>query len=254
MASFTPLQDARDDPYYVVRNNAATKIDLARLKHGEFLNGLETSNVATDRGLKGLRRALVRDVRKCNSELKDLELSLQMVEGNRAGFDHIDDRELETRRAFISESRTLLRDIHNDVDGPAYKARLADDEAKAAASIQSGDTLGAKTRAERANTDYINQQRAVTQIRMNEQEDTLVELGQGVDRVGRMATTIHEELGEQNRMLDNFETDMDRAEEEMGLMLGKIAKLLKTRDYCQIWTVIGLTAVIVVLCFVLIYG
>mmetsp|Transcript_15718 Transcript_15718/g.59788 ORF Transcript_15718/g.59788 Transcript_15718/m.59788 type:complete len:112 (+) Transcript_15718:750-1085(+) len=85
-------------------------------------------------------------------------------------------------------------------------------------------------------------------------DETLVELGQGVDRVGHMAGNINEELMAQNRMLDDFERDLDRAEEEMGFMLGKIAKLLKTKDHCQIFTVIALSFVILALLLAVIYG
>mmetsp|Transcript_15718 Transcript_15718/g.59782 ORF Transcript_15718/g.59782 Transcript_15718/m.59782 type:complete len:222 (+) Transcript_15718:227-892(+) len=161
--------EPREDPYYVVRNDASTNIDLVRLKHQDFMQQLETGNLATDRQLKGLRRVIMRDARKCQQQLKDLELSIQMVTNNRGGFDHIDDRELAQRREFIQQNRAMLTAIQEDVDGEKYKVRVAADEARAVEELRSQDTYGAKTEVEMGNSNYINQQQALTKLRMREQ-------------------------------------------------------------------------------------
>lgn len=54
-------------------------------------------------------------------------------------------------------------------------------------------------------------------------------------------------------MLTDLEADIDEAAEKMNFVMGKLAKLLKTKDTCQIWTVIGLTLVLVLLIFLLVY-
>ena len=68
------------------------------------------------------------------------------------------------------------------------------------------------------------------------------------------AVNIHEELETQNRMLKDFETDLDEAAEKMNFVMGKLAKLLKTKDTCQIWTVIILTLILILLIFLVVYS
>ena len=88
---------------------------------------------------------------------------------------------------------------------------------------------------------------------MRQQDETLDELDGAVDRVGVIAGAINEELSDQNKMLDELEGDLDDAEERMGMVMGKLSKLLKTKDGCQLWTIVSLTLVLVVLCILVFY-
>ena len=88
---------------------------------------------------------------------------------------------------------------------------------------------------------------------MRQQDETLEELDGAVDRVGVLAGTINEELAVQNKMIDELGEDLDEAEERMGAVMGKLSKLLKTKDGCQLWTIISLTLVLVVLCGLVFY-
>jgi syntaxin 6 len=44
-----------------------------------------------------------------------------------------------------------------------------------------------------------------------------------------------------------------QAAEKMNFVMGKLAKLLKTKDSCQIWVIIMLTLVLVMLIFLVVY-
>jgi len=103
------------------------------------------------------------------------------------------------------------------------------------------------------NTDFIYDQQANAQMMMRQQDETLEDLDSAVDRVGNIAITINEELGTQNKMLDELATDLDDAEEKLGVVMGKLGKLLKTKDGCQLWTIVSLTLVLVVLCALVFY-
>lgn len=243
------------DPYYFVRNEVAQALEVSQLKQMELerlLSGGE--NAATSRSVRTLRRAITRDLRKVEGSLSDLSMTVDVVRKNRENYPAIDDREIEGRVNFLNQSRRTLRELKEAVDGEAMRDRIRADEAVAAQRYRSRETYGARTPMEHANTEFIRNEQAVTQLRLKEQDDTLVELGQSVDRVGTMAETIHEELGEQNRMLDAFEADLERAAEEMGFMMGKIAKLLKTKDRYQIWLIIFLSLVMLILLFLVVYG
>ena len=68
-----------------------------------------------------------------------------------------------------------------------------------------------------------------------------------------IALEIQDELEVQNRMLNEVDRDMDEASDAMGMMMGKLGKLLKTKDNCQIWSVIILTLTLIALIFAVLY-
>jgi len=68
-----------------------------------------------------------------------------------------------------------------------------------------------------------------------------------------MAENIHEELGQQNKTLGSLEEDLEDAEEKLGLVMGKLAKMLKTKSKWQLGTILLLSVVVVVLFVLVIY-
>jgi len=71
--------------------------------------------------------------------------------------------------------------------------------------------------------------------------------------VGYMAETIQEEIDTQNVMLKSLEEDLADAEEQLGVVMGKLAKLLKTKSKCQIGLIVILSLIVLVLFFLVIY-
>jgi syntaxin 6 len=68
-----------------------------------------------------------------------------------------------------------------------------------------------------------------------------------------MAGTIHEEIETQNKMLTELEDDLVDAEEQLGIVMGKLGKLLKTKNRCQIGLILILSLVVLVLFFLVLY-
>ena len=64
-------------------------------------------------------------------------------------------------------------------------------------------------------------------------------------RMRERAEAIGEELDEQNCMLDNVESGIDAASENMGVVMSRLTKLLKTKDRCHLCTIAGLALVVV---------
>jgi len=64
---------------------------------------------------------------------------------------------------------------------------------------------------------------------LREQDQGLEELGTAVDRVGRMADAMNQELNAQNRMLGDLEVEVENTNEQMNFVMGKLSKLLKTK-------------------------
>lgn len=54
-------------------------------------------------------------------------------------------------------------------------------------------------------------------------------------------------------MLKSLEEDLADAEEQLGVVMGKLAKLLKTKSKCQIGLIVILSLIVLVLFFLVIY-
>ena len=100
---------------------------------------------------------------------------------------------------------------------------------------------------DRENNRFIADQRQLTKQTIQHQDVQLDHLGKAVDRLGQMGTDIHTELKEQNVMLDRLETDMGDAGEKMNVVMEGLSKLLKTKDGCQIWSIVVLAVILVIM-------
>jgi t-SNARE complex subunit (syntaxin) len=89
---------------------------------------------------------------------------------------------------------------------------------------------------------------------MKEQDAGLDMLSISVARLGQLSMGIAEELGQQNKMLDSMETDLDTASEELGIVTAKtkdlIAKSGGAKNFCII---VSLIIVVGILLFLIIY-
>ena len=54
-------------------------------------------------------------------------------------------------------------------------------------------------------------------------------------------------------MLADFDDDLADAEEKLGLVMGKLGKLLKTKNRCQLGTILVLCLIVLILLFLVIY-
>ena len=90
---------------------------------------------------------------------------------------------------------------------------------------------------------------------LKKQDEGLDILAKSVDRLGQLSMGISEELGQQNKMLDSMETDLDVASEDLDTVTAKtkelIAKAGGTGSFCLI---VVLSIVVLVLLMFLIYG
>ena len=97
------------------------------------------------------------------------------------------------------------------------------------------------------NTSFINNQKQQTQRMIEQQDSSLETLGVAVDRLGQIGKDIHQEVKEQEILLDALGNEVDDAANKMDVITGSLAKLLKTKDGCQIWTIVVLTLVLILL-------
>ena len=249
-------------------------------KFGTFKSLLQTSNTATSADFKEVRKGetmtdttlfrrecagapslspcswnssgVRRDLKNCEKKIRDLRLTVDLVQNDRAQFAHIDDFELEKRTKFISDMKKELEEMQQYFEGDEVKRKMIADERIGVA--KNTGALGATNSDEAENTHFIVDKQAEARMIMQQQDEDLTELGQGVDRLNEMSMGINQELQTQNRMLNDLDRDIDEAAEKMNFVMGKLAKLLKTKDTCQICVILALTFILIVLILLVMYS
>ena len=202
---------------------------------------------------KDAKKQLKRHIKTAESTLKDVHTTVQVVEREREKFPNIDGAQLFERQSLVNTSRERLAKAKGEMGSEAVKLKLLEDERNKAVRRSGDGLLGARTDAERHNTDFVLDGQAHTSLLMEQQDETLDELGEAVTRVGEMAEGISEEIGHQNKMLDELDEDLTNVEEELGMVMGKLAKFLKTKDKWQLRTILTLTLVAFILLFLVLY-
>ena len=90
---------------------------------------------------------------------------------------------------------------------------------------------------------------------MKQQDEGLDVLSQSVFRLGELSNNISEELGQQNKMLDSMETDLETANEDLDIVTKSTKELIKKSggmsSFCMI---AALSMVVLILLFLIIYG
>ena len=239
------------DPFYLFKDELVSKFATIESSITAYHSIVNNTNTATNNDWKASKKQLKKILKSAEDTLKDLQTTVRLVENDRAQFQHIDDAEFESRKNFVGELSNKLLEVKSSTNNSNIKNKLIEDEKKHTAS-QYGN-MGASTAYEKENTDFVVDNHANAQMMMRQQDETLEDLDSAVDRVGMMAENINVELGVQNKMLDELETDLDEAEEKMGLVMGKLGKLLKTKNGCQLWTIVSLCLVLVFLFALVLY-
>jgi len=86
-----------------------------------------------------------------------------------------------------------------------------------------------------------------------DQDQTLDKMGNTLDRLSEMAHTIDSELKEQDKILTDVEEGIDSAQGKMDAAIKQVEKLLKTKDKCQLATIVGLTLTFVIVAIIAFY-
>ena len=242
-------EEDSSDPFYTVRAELRGKLG-DRGAHRDARGAARRLRHRDQRRVQGpAQGARARDARAADAQLKDLRLTVDYVERDRATLSHIDDGELARRRAFLAETKRSLDGVKTMISGDKTRRKLEADERRAFAGQQGSDLLGAKNSSQMENTRFIHDQQRQTQMTMREQDDMLEELDGAVDRTHNMAITIQDQLKDQRNMLDSLESDLEETSDKMQFAMSKLQKLLKTKDSCQIWTIVALVIVLLVLVF-----
>ncbi|CAB9502952.1 Syntaxin-6 [Seminavis robusta] len=244
------------DPYYVFQSDLCNKLELVDEALAEFLRVVHQTDTAVNtHELKEAKKHLKRAIKNAEPLLGDVQATIQLVEKDREKF-HIDNTELYDRKALVNTSMERLNLARQEMNSEEVKRKLVvDNRAKTLRRTNNNNSNAAEngTAQQQANAEFIADSHARASMLIMQQDEALDDLDSAVVRVGHMAETIHEEIGTQNKMLEDMDADLANAEEQLGMVMGKLAKLLKTKNKCQLGTILCLLAIVIVLFLLVLY-
>lgn len=249
--SYGKSEAAAADPFYKVRDNVNAQVERIKVKHDKLQDLLHQGDGGSGSvDFKELRKTLLKELKAAEKDVRGLQVAIEMIEKNRDKFPHIRDSELENRRSFVVELHNVVQDIKARADSESVRRKIESDatHSKRDAYDESLAHMSKSVNpAERANARFIKEQRLETVSMIGHQDDAIDALGMAVDRLGELGKEVNVELKEQNIMLAGLDDELDEAGNRMNLVMGSLAKLLKTKDGCMIWTVVILFLILVLL-------
>lgn len=237
------MSTAASDPYYVARDAVNLSISEIQVSFRKW-DGILTDESSSSSSFSDYTRGLLEDVDRLEEDLAVIDSSIRVVEANPTRFS-LRVGELDNRKQWSAMQHRLCADLRSKLNGPQAKARMDADKRKIAAS--EAEELRRKKLAEDSNHSSIGASKQVHQQIVHQQDETLTELARVTDRLGQTALVINTELQDQQRLLTELDRDMDRQQEKMNYVMGKMAKLLKTNDTKQLMMVIILLVISIIL-------
>jgi SNARE domain len=117
-----------------------------------------------------------------------------------------------------------------------------------------GGGPGANPGASSASASFAGGSLQRQQELMVRQDQGLEMLAQSAERLGQMSMTISDELGQQNRMLDEMDTDLDAAGEDLDYVTRRTREFVDRAGGTKNCLIIAaLAGVVVVLFFLIVY-
>lgn len=246
------------DPFYAVKDKVqASLVDLRSVigrAETVLSSGGESSEVepvlAQARG----------EMSQIHIDVKDLSQTITIVEENRSRFPSIDNRELDSRRAFVTDAKTSLAHFDDQIKRISSKAQQASNKRKQL--LRGDDAVGGGSRfassaneeASRGNDDFVASSRQ-SQLAIEAQQDEVMDdMSHALDRLRGIGDTIHQQLVESEANLNALDEELDTAKGTMDTVLKKMDKLLKSSDKGRLCCIVILFIVAIALFFGIIYG
>ncbi|KAF1784562.1 Syntaxin 6, N-terminal [Phytophthora cactorum] len=260
---------ASGDPFYVFKDELESKVSAVNQKHAKWRAILDAKDSPATKELPALTHQIEGAVATAEKSVKFLEETIVMVEANRAKFEHIDAAEIANRKAFVAATRKVgelwryrsgrrfilmhlvqeLQAVSAEISTDAVKARIRKEERKLMQPARSSSSFRSNLTGQERNEQFLEDEAQ----RQQEQDMSLAGLQTDITRLHGVTVEISSEVKHQNKMLDDLTDDVEEAQERMNFVMGRLSKLLKTKDKCQLGLILFLVAVLVVMVFLVVY-
>jgi len=242
---------ARRDPFYVVKEKVQIRATKLTDEYDRWKDIFATSNTGSNSEFEQLTQSIKMTIKSVKIDLNDLQQTIAIVESKRARFKDIDDAELDSRKQFVNDMRAMTQTCEETLTSDRTLSKIKTDKRKnnrrdlfdTTSSSDVSLHMGGEGR------DYKQNQK-----QMEEKQDVILDDMMGaLERLGDIGGTINVELTAHNKTIQELDEDVEKGMGSMGVVMGKMTKLLGTSNKGKLCCILFLFLLAVVLLFCVIY-
>lgn len=247
-----------EDPFFVVRDEVQKALQTSRNLYNRWCELAEAPGLVSVEEYNWTTNELRNSLRSIEWDLEDLEETVGIVEKNPKKF-KIEVEELQNRRDFIERTKTSVKDMKLHMTSPKAKNLEETNVRQSLLNSSPSKSYDKYTRLdaemERSHQSYIDDTSQHQKLIIQEQDENLDLIGNSVGVLKNMSHQIGNELEEQNRMLDDFRSEVETTEGRMDTVMKKMAKVLHMssdkRQCCAIGVLLVILLIVIILFIVL---
>ncbi|XP_036729736.1 syntaxin-6 isoform X3 [Balaenoptera acutorostrata] len=232
-----------EDPFFVVKGEVQKAVNTAQGLFQRWTELLQDPSTATREEIDWTTNELRNNLRSIEWDLEDLDETISIVEANPRKF-NLDATELSIRKAFITSTRQVVRDMKDQMSTSSVQA-LAERKNRQALLGDSGGqnwstgTMDKYGRLDRelqlANSHFIEEQQAQQQLIVEQQDEQLELVSGSIGVLKNMSQRIGGELEEQAVMLDDFSHELESTQSRLDNVMKKLAKVSHMTSESRFW-------------------
>lgn len=221
------LMSSDTDPWESVKDEVVHSVGEAEKLFARWKKLVEDLAKSGDKDeLNWTAKELANNLKSIGWDLEDLNDSIAVVEKDPRRF-NINDAEVNLRKDFVNQTRKRIESIKDELSSKDAKAKVA---SNARSALMSGGASSKYAKLEaaavEANDDFIEDQGQKQEQIMRKQDTQLQEVGATVGVLSTMGRTIADELDDQNRLLDEMESEIETTTERLKRTIDKVDKVL----------------------------
>ena len=214
-----------------------------------------------------MRSKIFTSLSELQVDLKDMQATIDIALNDPAKF-ALTPSELMTRQEFVRDLQAQTNDMRDEFENGSLAA--ASRSLQARGTVQKNDrqelltsTRGADQSADgpgddgsrprsaawRENENALGDMQMQQQRATESQEVELKTIGQSIDRLGEMGRVINQELRQQGKDLDDFNSEVEDASSKMAVATAAMKKMLAKKDGGKLCAILVLSIVLILLMY-----
>ena len=142
-------------------------------------------------------------------------------------------------------------------DSPLIRQKLESDQKRSRGRADDSNSIATSINPMREidknNDEFVANELDTMKMNRIEMDKKIATVDKGVDSLLNRANEIKDITKEQDGMINELENDMDEAQAKMDFVTAALSKLLKSKDGCQIWTIVILAVILIILVALIIW-
>ncbi|KAI4563306.1 hypothetical protein R6Z07F_011797 [Ovis aries] len=230
-----------EDPFFVVKGEVQKAVNTAQGLFQRWTELLQDPSTATRE-----------EIDWTTNELRNNLRSIEKF--------NLDATELSIRKAFITSTRQVVRDMKDQMSASSVQALAERKNRQALLGDSGGQNWSAGTsdkygRLDRelqlANSHFIEEQQAQQQLIVEQQDEQLELVSGSIGVLKNMSQRIGGELEEQAVMLDDFSHELESTQSRLDNVMKKLAKVSHMTSDRRQWCAIVVLFVVLLIVLIL---